>query len=84
MSIEEKDIREAWETVKKIEEEVGKAIIGQREVVRQVIIGLLSGGHILLEGAPGLGKTQLVKTLSRVLDLSFSGYSSLRILCLLM
>ncbi|MGI5997095.1 MAG: AAA family ATPase [Lutispora sp.] len=72
MSIEEKDIREAWETVKSIEEEVGKAIIGQKDVVRQVIIGLLSGGHILLEGAPGLGKTQLVKTLSRVLDLSFS------------
>lgn len=72
MSVEEKDIREAWETVKKIEEEIGKAIIGQKEVVRQVIMGLLSGGHILLEGAPGLGKTQLVKTLSRVLDLSFS------------
>ncbi len=72
MSIEEKDIREAWETVKSIEEEVGKDIIGQKDVVRQVIIGLLSGGHILLEGAPGLGKTQLVKTLSRVLDLSFS------------
>jgi len=72
MNIEEKDIREAWETVRNIEEEVGKAIIGQKEVVRQVIIGLLAGGHILLEGAPGLGKTQLVKTLSKVLDLSFS------------
>ncbi|SHJ08064.1 AAA family ATPase [Lutispora thermophila] len=72
MSIEEKDIREAWETVKNIEGEVGKAIIGQKEVIRQVIMGLLSGGHILLEGAPGLGKTQLVKTLSKVLDLSFS------------
>lgn len=72
MNIEEKDIKAAWEAVTNMEEEIGKAIIGQKEVIRQVIIGLLSGGHILLEGAPGLGKTQLVKTLARVLDLSFS------------
>lgn len=72
MDIQEKDMKEALETVRSIEAEVSKAIIGQKEVVRQVMIGLLSGGHILLEGAPGLGKTQLVKTLSKVLDLSFS------------
>ena len=72
MDIQEKDVMMAWEKAKEIEKEVGKAIIGQKDVIRQVIIGLLSGGHVLLEGAPGLGKTQLVKTMSQVLDLSFS------------
>lgn len=72
MNIKENDIKGAWETVTGMEEEIGKAIIGQKEVIRQVVIGLLSGGHILLEGAPGLGKTQLVKTLAKVLDLRFS------------
>ncbi|WP_347489021.1 MoxR family ATPase [Desulfoscipio sp. XC116] len=55
-----------------LESEVGKLIIGQDEIVRQVMIGIIAGGNVLLEGAPGLGKTQLVKTLARVLDLSFS------------
>ena len=72
MNIQEKDVRDAYDIVKSMEAEIGKAIIGQKEVIRQVIIGLLSGGHILLEGAPGLGKTQLVKTLAGVMDLSFS------------
>lgn len=72
MDIQEKDVMMAWEKAKEIEKEVGKAIIGQKDVIRQVIIGLLSGGHVLLEGAPGLGKTQLVKTMSQVLDLCFS------------
>ncbi|GAC1313802.1 MAG: MoxR family ATPase [Chloroflexota bacterium] len=47
-------------------------IVGQHEVVRQVVIGLLAGGHVLLEGVPGLGKTLLVRTLGRVLNLRFS------------
>lgn len=72
MDIQGKEIMKAWEKAKAIEAEVSKAIIGQKHVIRQVIIGLLSGGHVLLEGAPGLGKTQLVKTMSQVLDLSFS------------
>lgn len=72
MDIQEKDIMMVWDRAKEIEKEVGKAIIGQERVIRQVIIGLLAGGHVLLEGAPGLGKTQLVKTMSKVLDLSFS------------
>lgn len=72
MAIEEKDIQEILTTIKNVEEEVGKAIIGQKDIVRQVLISILVGGNVLLEGVPGLGKTQLVKTLSRVLDLSFS------------
>ena len=55
-----------------IEAEVGKVIVGQEEVVRSVIICVLAGGHALLEGVPGLGKTMLIRTLGDVLDLQFS------------
>jgi len=52
--------------------EIGKVIVGHAEIVRGVLICLFSGGHALLEGVPGLGKTLLVKTLSESLDLRFS------------
>ncbi len=52
--------------------EVAKSIVGQDEIVEQTLVALFANGHILLEGVPGLGKTLLVKTLSTVLDLSFS------------
>lgn len=52
--------------------EIQKIIVGNTEIVEGVLICLLSGGHALLEGVPGLGKTLLVRTLSQVLDLSFS------------
>lgn len=55
-----------------IETEVGKVIVGQKDVVRHALVGILSGGHVLLEGVPGLGKTMLIRTLSQVLDLQFS------------
>jgi MoxR-like ATPase len=51
---------------------VGAVIVGQHEVVEQVLWGLIAGGHVLLEGNPGLGKTLLVRTLSSCLDLRFS------------
>jgi MoxR-like ATPase len=54
-----------------ITEEIGKVIVGQEEVVEQIILCLLAGGHCLLVGVPGLGKTLLVSTLSRVLSLTF-------------
>jgi MoxR-like ATPase len=54
-----------------IESEIGRVIVGQRELVRDVLLCLLCEGHALLEGVPGLGKTQLLKTLSRVVDLEF-------------
>ncbi len=59
-------------TAQAIESEVGKLIVGQREIVRQTLITLLAGGNALLEGVPGLGKTMLVRTLAQVLDCKFS------------
>ena len=53
------------------EREIAKGIIGQKEVIRQVMLALLAGGNVLLEGMPGLGKTMLVRTISQVCDLSF-------------
>jgi MoxR-like ATPase len=52
--------------------EVGKVIVGQEEIIDHVLIGMFAGGHVLLEGVPGLGKTLLIKTLAEGLELSFS------------
>jgi MoxR-like ATPase len=60
------------ETAANIEAEVAKVIVGQKDVVRHALIGILSGGHVLLEGVPGLGKTMLIRTLSDALQLDFS------------
>lgn len=65
---EAESFRESLATVKA---EVGKAMVGQTQVVDSVLTALLCGGNVLLEGVPGLGKTELVKSLSRVLDLQF-------------
>ena len=54
-----------------LEAQIAKVIVGQRRLVRDVLLCLLCEGHALLEGVPGLGKTQLLKTLSRAVDLSF-------------
>ncbi|WP_129629677.1 AAA family ATPase [Candidatus Oscillochloris fontis] len=55
-----------------IEAEVGNVIVGQRDLIRQVIVTLLAGGNALLEGVPGLAKTTLVRTLADVIDCRFS------------
>src|SRR3982751_2601360 len=52
--------------------EIGKVIVGQEQIVDDTLIALFAGGHVLLEGVPGLGKTLLIRTLSEVLELSFS------------
>lgn len=51
---------------------IGARLVGQTEVVEQTMLALFAGGHVLLEGVPGLGKTLLVRTLGEVMDLSFS------------
>ncbi len=56
----------------RIRTEVAKVIVGHDEVVEQILIALFAGGHVLLEGVPGTGKTLLVRTLAQVLNLSFS------------
>ena len=60
------------ETFLKIQQEVSKRIVGQKEIIEGVLICLMTGGHALLEGVPGLGKTLLIRTLHEVLDLEFS------------
>jgi MoxR-like ATPase len=55
-----------------LQREIGKVIVGQDEVIRQVLIGILVGGHVLLEGVPGLGKTLLIRSLGQALNLKFS------------
>jgi MoxR-like ATPase len=59
-------------TVSAIEQQVGRVIVGQSELVRQTLITLLAGGNALLEGVPGLGKTMLVRTLAQAIDCAFS------------
>lgn len=54
-----------------LKQEIGKIIIGQQEVIDEILISLLAGGHCLLEGVPGLAKTLMVKTMSEALDMSF-------------
>ncbi|KNF08150.1 MoxR-like ATPase [Gottschalkia purinilytica] len=72
MQYSEKDITEFKEKFNNIKSEIHKAIIGQEEIVEQVLIAILCEGNVLLEGVPGLGKTQLVKAIGQVLDLDFS------------
>lgn len=56
----------------RIKTEMAKAIVGQDDLIRNVFIGLLCGGHALIEGVPGLGKTLMVKSLGQVLNLKYS------------
>ena len=72
LDINDKDIQRVKETVRKIELEVEKHMVGQKELIRQVLICMLAGGNVLLEGVPGLGKTRLVNTLGQVMGLQFS------------
>jgi MoxR-like ATPase len=55
----------------RLEAEIGKAVVGQRAVVNELLAALLAGGHVLLEGVPGVAKTLLAKALARALDLRF-------------
>src|SRR3954471_10413627 len=66
------EVDRATAELNRVKEEIAKVIVGQTDVIEGVLICLLGGGHVLLEGVPGLGKTTLLRTLSRVLDLDYS------------
>lgn len=70
--IKEENIKKFNELSNKIFEEIKKDVIGQTEVIENAVIAMISGGNILLEGVPGVGKTRLVRTLGRVFNLPFS------------
>ena len=70
--ITEESLTKFKEQCKKIFEQIGRDVIGQHDVVEGVVIAMIAGGNILLEGVPGVGKTRLVRTLGRVFDLPFS------------
>ena len=68
----EQAIQSFRESYAALRAEIGKVIVGHEAIVEGTLIALFSGGNVLLEGVPGLGKTLLVRTLSEVLDLSFN------------
>ena len=65
-------LADATRLAQDIEHHLNQVLIGQRQVVREVLIALVSGGHVLIEGVPGLGKTLLVRSLGKVLELDFN------------
>jgi MoxR-like ATPase len=68
----EQQIQSFRETYAALRSEIGKVIVGHESIVDGTLVAVLAGGHVLLEGVPGLGKTLLVRTLSQVLHLSFN------------
>src|SRR6188768_941161 len=71
MAITESDIKTQLAQLSTLRGAIAQAIVGQDAVVEQLLIGLLAGGHCLLEGVPGLGKTLLVRSLGQALELEF-------------
>ena len=68
----EKRIENARRTFDELRSELGRTIVGHAALIEQVFIALVCGGHCLIEGVPGLGKTLLVRSLGEILNLSFS------------
>jgi MoxR-like ATPase len=69
MSLNPADVTRAGEVLASLREEIGKAVVGQREAVDQVLVALLAAGHVLIEGVPGLGKTLLARALAKSMAL---------------
>src|ERR1700694_2630881 len=68
----EADIASFIELASRLEHELSSIVVGQERVIRELLLSLFAGGHVLLEGVPGLGKTLLVRTLSDALTLKFA------------
>jgi MoxR-like ATPase len=66
------DLGELSETVSKLEKEIGKVIVGQKDLIKQMLIALLADGHLLIEGVPGIAKTLAVKLLAKTIDAKYS------------
>ena len=65
-------VAEAARVLRAIQDEMRVAVVGQDDIIAQVLLGLVAGGHVLIEGVPGLGKTLLVKALAKAFDGEFS------------
>ena len=65
-------VKKFSENIAQIKQELHKDVVGQEDIIEHVIIAIIAGGNVLLEGVPGVGKTRLVRSLGRVLDLPFS------------
>ncbi|HYF50870.1 MAG TPA: MoxR family ATPase [Planctomycetota bacterium] len=72
MASVEDQVRQFSANIEKVRAEVGKVIVGNDEIVEGVLTAVMTGGHVLLEGLPGLGKTRLIKSVADVLELKFS------------
>lgn len=70
--VNEEKVKQFSQAVSKIKEELRKDVVGQEDVINNVIIAIIAGGNVLLEGVPGVGKTRLVRSLGRTLALPFS------------
>ena len=70
--VSKEDIVGFAEKIEAIRTEISKEMIGQRDVIDQLLMAMIAGGNVLLEGVPGLGKTRLVRTIAKVFDLPFS------------
>lgn len=66
------DLNELSKTTAKVEEEIGKVIVGQKDLIRQMLIAILANGHVLIEGVPGIAKTLAVKLMAKAIDAKYS------------
>ena len=69
--LEEQAVNQLRESREKIREQLSRVIVGQQDVVEQLLISLFAGGHCLITGAPGLAKTLLVQSIADIFDLKF-------------
>ncbi|MCG7919650.1 MAG: AAA family ATPase, partial [Candidatus Thiodiazotropha taylori] len=69
---EERSPEERLQRARQLESEIARAVIGQQQVIHEVVLALLAAGHVLVEGVPGLGKTLLVRSLAAAIQGDFS------------